>query len=606
MGEQEYQDEMNALFQQYCRDGASTTKCTLQADNFVVALVPDPIHTHIALGFDRTIDTIQEALQDDGYMFDRALVPWNQKTYPDPDDYELRLNAKRYQEGREHLPGVMLFRPSGDAAVPKDPLVVMLVGETPTAGVNGRQFVNATRQIQQLTAAKKTKKTTKLTLRILGPTFSGSLASLTKLLTCGNSPCFQSATILSGTISGRGAVDVFRKQEAVVNATFDTFQETDTVMLERFVEFIAGTSYGDRNYDVRRIAELSEDETEYGAAGGEPTKYAAKSGYCKDFPAVQFCSVLGLYFPREISQLRAAYQDKSGLVNGIERLPLQTLPHNFGITGADDDTVASFSQKQTPLSQEAVLLSIVAELRKHAIQFVVLRATDPLDTLFLSHYLRSAYPQGRIVTIGADMLFPREVEDTSLHGILALSTYSVSPSANHQFNQLTHSPAERMFPSSFEIGTYNALHSLMTAWISRSDCKTPGLEIENGCADQLRSRLEEKRHLYLIQYGWRERDKFDKYNAPPVRLNALGHDGYWPIANLGPFKGEKSGTLLPQVTGVPQFSPDPAPVVVPNSWLAIEVVSLAMACGFCLSLWFGSVTSPSQQLAQFAPTMAGP
>ena len=636
-GEQEYQKQINDLLQQCCRDGV----------DFVVALVPDPVHTHLALIFDRAIDTIQEALQDDGYTFDRAVVPWDQETHSEPDDYELRWNARWYQEGREHLPGVMLFRPSGDSGGPKDPLAVMLVGETPTDGIRAEQFLNAISQIRQRTP---TKKTNELKLRILGPTFSGSLASLKKLLTCGKPPCFRSATIFSGTVSGRKAVDDFRNQQESVNATFDTFQETDAVMLERFIEFIVGTSYGSHNYNLRDIAELSEDETTYGMGdwqGNRPIRQPPDSVYCGEsredskkserpwmaeilsyIPpftvAAPPCSVLRLYFPREISQLRAAYQDNSGPANGTQDLPVQSLPHNFGVTGADDDTVASFSQKQTPLSQEAVLLSIVAELRKHAIQFVVLRATDPLDLLFLSHYLRAAYPQGRIVTLGADMLFPREVEDTSLHGILALSTYSVSPSANHQFYQLMRSGAERMFPSPFEIGTYNALHSLMTAEVFQVHCKAPGPVTENGCADRLwiprketPTRISKKETptelLYLIQYGWREGGKFDKYNAPPVRLSALGHDGYWPVANLGPFEKEKTATLLPQivVSGPPQmvpvrqFSPDPAPVEVPNSWLAIEVVAHSLACGFCLLLWFASVVSPSPQLAQFAPTRAG-
>jgi len=570
-------------------------------------MVPDPVHTHLALAFDRMTDTIQQAIQDDGYIFYRAVVPWDQETHPEPDDYKLRLGAKRYQKSRERLPGVMLFRPSRDVDKPKDPLVVMLVGETPTGGVEKEEFLSAIGQILKRT---RTPKESELSLKILGPAFSGSLSSLKALLTCGRSPCYRSATILSGTVSGREAVDDFREavsdfqkqKPGPVKVTFDTLQETDGVMMERFIEFVSGGSYGARGYRVSSIAELSEDETAYGSFRHSATQS-------------QFPGVLRIYFPREISQLRAAYQDTTGSASGAERLPLQTLPHNFGVTGADDDTVPSFSQKQTPLSQEAVLLSIVAELRKHTIEFVVLNATDPLDTLFLSHYLRSAYPQGRIVTLGADMLFPREVEDTSLHGILALSTYSVSPSANHQFYQLRQSGVERMFPNSFEIGTYNALHSLMTADVSspRRDCDAS--VFKNDCADQLRS--SPKAPLYLVQYGWRERGlgKFSRYNAPPVHLSALGHDGYWPVANLGPFEKETIPTLLPQVVSDPrgagpslpvqQFSTDPAPVEVPNSWILIEAMGLALACGFCGSLWFASVTTPSQPLAQFAPTSAG-
>jgi len=654
-GESDYKRQIDNLFLQYCRDGdaAETAECNLQEDDFVIALIPDPVHTHLALAFDRTTDTIQEALQDDGYVFYRAIVPWDHETHPQPDDYKIRSDAKRYQEGSEHLPGIMLFRPSGEKTdAPKNTLAVMLVGETPTSGVDKEQFSKAVEQIRQRTP-KKDK--SEMKLRILGPTFSGSLTSLKKLLTCGQSrPCFRSATILSGTISGREEVEEFRETEHEVNAIFDTLQETDAVMLERLIEFIAGKSYGYHDYDVPHVAELSEDETAYGSMKQARVEYEAGSGYCKNFPAQsknpapspdpalsqnavqsqnpsppRVCSILKLYFPREISQLRAAYQD-SGSANAPERLPFQNLPHNFGVTGADDDTVASFSQKQTPLSQEAVLLSIVAELRKHAIEFVVLNATDPMDTLFLSHYLRSAYPQGRIVTMGVDMLFPREIEDTSLHGILALSTYSVSPSANHQFYQLRQSGAERMFPSSFEIGTYNALNSLMrAAKVSPPLSSCDPSVSKNECADQLQSNPE-KSPLYLIQYGWRERgaDKqFSRYNAPPVRLSALGHDGYWPIANLGPFEypfaKEKIFTLLPQVVGVlapqavcdpqkemcpppvQQFTNDPAPVEVPTSWALVEVLGLALACGFSMSLWFASIGSPRQPLAQFAPTRAG-
>lgn len=633
-GENDYKDEMDELFRQYCRDGTAeknetdkkngtakkngsdNRECSLEPDNFVIAIVPDPVHTHLALYFDRTIDTIEEALQDDGYIFHQAIVPWDLETHPESDDFTLRLDAKRYQEDREHLPGVMLFRPSQDLGAEKGPLAVMLVGENPTGGIEKEQFASAIRKILERTGIKESE----LTLRILGPTFSGSLSSLKKVLTCGKNPCYGGTTILSGTISGRREVEEFIARESDVKATFDTLQETDRVVLERFIEFLAGKGYGDRNYDVRHIAELSEDETAYGSLRpslGE-SEFSAKSGYCKDFPAesedtVQTCSMLRLYFPREISQLRAAYQDTSASANGTERLPFQTLPHNFGITGADDDTVASFSQKQTPLSQEAVLLSIVAELRKHAIEFVVLNATDPLDTLFLSHYLRSAYPQGRIVTINTDMLFPREVEETSLHGVLALSTYSVSPSANHEFYQLKQSSAERMFPSSSEIGTYNALHALITARVSPPLKTCQFSETENECTDWLwRSEIP----LYLIQYGWRERrGEFSKYHAPPVRLSALGHNGYWPLANLGPFKseGKQFITMLPQVVrdqqapAVPmdQFSTEPARLEVPDSWIVIEVAGLALAIGFCLSLWFASVRSPLQQLAQFAPTRAG-
>src|SRR5580700_11065389 len=64
-GEKAFTDEISDLFRSYCQDGSGPKDCPLQPENFVIALVPDPVHTHLALYFDRTIDTIQEAMQDD-------------------------------------------------------------------------------------------------------------------------------------------------------------------------------------------------------------------------------------------------------------------------------------------------------------------------------------------------------------------------------------------------------------------------------------------------------------------------------------------------------------------------------------------------------------
>ena len=42
-------------------------------------LLPDghPVHTHLALGFDRGIDAIEEGVQDEGYLFVRSMMPWD-------------------------------------------------------------------------------------------------------------------------------------------------------------------------------------------------------------------------------------------------------------------------------------------------------------------------------------------------------------------------------------------------------------------------------------------------------------------------------------------------------------------------------------------------
>src|SRR5262249_58774622 len=136
-------------------------------------------------------------------------------------------------------------------------------------------------------------------------------------------------------------------------------------------------------------------------------------------------------------------------------------------SGNDDDAVPQFAGAQTPLSQEAVMLGIVGELRKHRVQFTVIRATDPLDQLFLARYLRQAYPKGRVVVTSPDLLLARQ-EDSVLHGVLGLGSYSLVPGLDESICQVTladadplHSHENKIFVSRSSLGTYNAAVALL-------------------------------------------------------------------------------------------------------------------------------------------------
>lgn len=277
------------------------------------------------------------------------------------------------------------------------------------------------------------------------------------------------------------------------------------------------------------------------------------------------------------------------------------------------------------------MLGIVSELRRHKTQFILVRATDPMDTLFLVRYLRAAYPQGRIVTLGADMLFRREAEDPRFHGLLSLSTYSLSTAANHGYKDYEQHAAERVFPSNQEAGTYNATRSLLIAWERDSpDCEWmaplphpplirpiyPPVGIAQSCRWQLETHADGVRHpLNLYQYGWRQQllnrtlnralnrefDSFDNYDAPPVRLLVLGRDQYWPVAALGPCGCERHATLLPRAPN--QLIAPPVAIEIPKSWQLVQLAGLAIAFFFCWSLWQSSVFARLQPYARFAPAV---
>ena len=633
--------------------------------NFIIALAPDPLHTHLALLFDRTVDALEEAVQDEGYNFDRALMPWDLKVHPESDDYESRVEAEWYREGREDEPGLIAFRRTGTDEDHSQPLFVLLVAETPTAGVHEKQFANAIKFLREQTGGLDLSSPAswgcpdpsagsnpdvcrrRPALRIVGPTFSGSLHSLSSLLLCGapkSAPCYPLVSIHSGSVSSRGSIASFQDAAQLYNSSsrgiyFVSLHESDEVMEERFLEFLTGTSYesarpfgptkrvkallfgpkefggpdynsrSSRAYAAKDIAILSEDETAYGSSGIPNPKQE----YCDTSVAIRDSQcLLKLYFPREISQLRAAYQDTlavSAAPNG-QSPARETLPSNFSVSGSNDDTVTSYSAKQMPLSQESVLLDLVSELHRHSIKFIILRATDPMDTLFLSQFLRSAYPMGRIVTVEADLLFRHEASDPRLHGLLSLATYSPAPVANHYFATYENAHIERVFPSSADAGTYNATRSILTAWVNRASYDSPDCTRLSRCRPLL-SNADGSKGPSLFQYGWfwerfgdpafsSKPSEDTSYNAPPVRLLALGRDDYWPLANLGPYPGEEFLTMLPRVPNQMQGS-ELRPFPVPSSWRVVQLVGILLACFFSGCVWRASLFARTQAVAKYAP-----
>lgn len=168
---------------------------------FVVATLPDPIHTHLALIFDRLAQVIQEAAQDESYSYEASWLPWEDKE----QSYTTLTDEDRAGDRKdliERQPGILLFRrnPPFDKSKPNSPaagnpsaatllpyregLIVFVVGEDPTRGIHTEQFENALAWIDKLEGLQGNQRGR---TAILGPTFSGSFPSLAKLLSIGES-----------------------------------------------------------------------------------------------------------------------------------------------------------------------------------------------------------------------------------------------------------------------------------------------------------------------------------------------------------------------------------------------------------------------------------
>ncbi|HLM82912.1 MAG TPA: hypothetical protein VK302_20105 [Terriglobales bacterium] len=548
--------------------------------HFVIATAPNPISTHLPLLFDRTIEIIQQAAQDDNYSYDSSWFPWNDasKEYPLLGDQQAADQAQKIQQEQ---PGVVVFRRALKPGQYDSPylggLVVFVVAEQPTGGINQEAFDNALTWIQQLGAL-----TPQRGLRILGPVFSGSLPSLALALGSRSLAAFaqqKQIYVLSGGVSSELGVRWFK--EFLDNSglgTFETAMEGDSLMAERLCKYLKV-----KGYRVDRLAMVSEDETAFGA----------DDAMCYD---PNFGGPIHLYYPRDIAALRSAYEQQSIFRSGKQQSPGNTVSTTLRgdlsePASSDHDTVRNYGGQLTPLAQESVLLNLVNVLKEKKIEFVLLRSTNSLDQIFLTQFLRRAYPGARIVIDGADLLFERGAEGSSLRGVMVLSTYPLLAWQQDWTSSMLNgnNGSYRIFGEDVAEGLYVAARDLFrdrTWW----DATVP---INNYAAPTWA--------LAPNETGAEER--------PATWISVIGHHQFWPVAVLNSYtlnNHDPSGQL-PTAAGrgdEPVYmNGDGHPLR-----LNTELVILLIVCSvWCLLhfvwCWRGSILPfPSLfRLAHFAP-----
>src|SRR5438477_6074690 len=85
----------------------------------MVLTIPDPRRTHLSLQFDRTLEAIQQAAQDERYTYDSSWLPWKTERIQFGSMADRKAEMKEAAE-REVCPGLVLFRRSLSAGSPAD------------------------------------------------------------------------------------------------------------------------------------------------------------------------------------------------------------------------------------------------------------------------------------------------------------------------------------------------------------------------------------------------------------------------------------------------------------------------------------------------------
>jgi hypothetical protein len=130
------------------RAGAHPSPLSLGV-KFVIAAVPNPISTHLPLVFDRMIGVIAQVAEDDKYSYDSSWFPWDEaKDYSSFADQRLSQEALKLKQPQ---PGVVVFQRAVNSEIVDDRvhtlyqsgLIVFVVAEQPTEGIDRQQFENA-------------------------------------------------------------------------------------------------------------------------------------------------------------------------------------------------------------------------------------------------------------------------------------------------------------------------------------------------------------------------------------------------------------------------------------------------------------------------------
>ena len=412
----------------------------------IVALLPDPIDGHATYRFDEEIEALQTAAQDSGYLLDRFLLPWARKPMGGNDTATPPDNVPRFRE----RPGVMIFRGKD---FPRSSLVVFLVGEIPTRGVQQIALANA------LTLAHSILGTHPGELKIIGPNFSGSVASIRATLS-GWSKSVSSSTTLNFISGNATAIEARQSLQGKFGNV--EVQYHATVLPDNVIQCAIADYFQKAGLSFDKVAALVEADSAYGEQllrqreGFECKKEGSR---IRTPPAYRY----QLPYPLQISQVRTQYQKE---VTEAQPVSIAENPTHAALHLSTDDAEDPLDKPQ-PYSlgpsaniAELSLTAIMQTLNREHINYVGIFGTDTRDKLFLARLIRSYFPNIQFFTDDAEILYLHPEYTADLWGMLIFSTYPlVSQNATWIRNQegLINGNKLRQFTSQTSQSVYNAM-----------------------------------------------------------------------------------------------------------------------------------------------------
>ncbi len=372
---------------------------------YLIATLPDPLHTRMALDTDRDLDAIQRAASLSKWELATCWLPWTAR--------QAATGALKMTD-LERYPGLLVFRRHFSLDAPSNQLlIVLVVAETPTAGINGFQFDSARRLVSRTGSAQPEK------IRIAGPTFSGSFQSLTRLL--GSWPDSHEFLVQAGSVSNSGSAQQMNLEFGLLDANKTrhstiTFHGSTLPTMAFEDQFKRLVSRLDLPFE--QAAAINEGGTGFSAKPAPCGETRRKEKNCEDPVPIYSYS-------RDLAQVRNNYNDAAFTSPAAKKTGTSTSPLEFSLKDAQlgEDGFPIFSTKHTPVSMNAEMVEMIRSLKQRGVRIASLSATNVFDIVFLANVLRRTCPDIRIVLRSPDLLFGQEESQSSLAGLLAISVF---------------------------------------------------------------------------------------------------------------------------------------------------------------------------------------
>lgn len=538
------QSRQQALLAALTRDKADVS--------LLVATVPEP-----RLGFDGAVEAVTAALGEAGHTLARYALPWG-----------AGKDRENHPCTREHPGRALFLRTQADGR--RALLLLYLIGESPTAGIHRSAFLHALQEINELRALLPRDMCAACNpLRLLGPAFSGSVASLEQLL---EQPpaAVSSFHIISGRAtdsSVQASLEAHSRPDRTVS-----YQATvipDDALQREFYCYLTET-LGAQDHE---IAILVESSTQYGRATVdwhknahrewptgprrvtryEPGSFVQPGTRCKRVHQPR----LLLPMPLHIARLHAAWrqQDKSRQTDpkpGSDLLldgAAKALPSQ--LDAAERSDVIPTLSPTTLASTDRALAAILGSLSSEKVRYVGLFFTDPQDKLFLAEQVRRYAPDTVLFTFESDLSYTHPDVLPLLRGMLVVSPYPLFVRNQQWSYPYRGSWYRQQFARDVDQGVYNATAALL----GRTDL--------------------------MLEYSQPVARPSEPPRArPSIWISAVGNDALFPLTFISDYSAGRYVFESPT-------SEQAAPLYVPNQQgtlsvllLGLGLVALFLALGY--------------------------